>query len=243
MPEGPSILILKEQCGQFNGKKILHVAGNSKVGIERLLGQKIVEFKSYGKNFFICFKTFSLRIHLMLFGSYRINEKKENPPRLALRFKNGELNFYNCVVQIIDEPLDSLYDWECDVMNENWNNEKALKALYNQPDMRACDALLDQHIFAGVGNIIKNEVLYRIKLHPLSTIKAIPDNKLKQMIRQARQYSFDFYDWKKKFELKKHWLAYKQKTCMRCKLPIKVEVLGNTRRRTFFCYNCQKLYK
>ncbi|MER3465444.1 MAG: endonuclease, partial [Chitinophagaceae bacterium] len=36
------------------------------------------------------------------------------------------------------------------------------------------DALLDQEIFSGVGNIIKNEVLYRIEVHPLSTIGALP---------------------------------------------------------------------
>ncbi|MEO5649944.1 MAG: hypothetical protein ABIR03_08480 [Ginsengibacter sp.] len=30
----------------------------------------------------------------------------------------------------------------------------------------ACDALLNHNIFTGVGNIIKNEVLFRIHLHP-----------------------------------------------------------------------------
>ena len=29
-----------------------------------------------------------------------------------------------------------------------------------------CDALLDQTVFAGVGNIIKNEVLFRTGVHP-----------------------------------------------------------------------------
>ncbi|HRO68823.1 MAG TPA: hypothetical protein PK951_00545 [Chitinophagaceae bacterium] len=37
-----------------------------------------------------------------------------------------------------------------------------------------CDALLDQEIFSGVGNIIKNEVLYRIRVHPESLIGDIP---------------------------------------------------------------------
>ena len=243
MPEGPSILILKEECEQFKGRKVLSIEGNSKAGIDRLKGEKVRDFKSYGKNLFICFKSFSVRIHLMLFGSYRINERKELAPRLSLRFKNGELNFYTCVVQIIDEPLDTLYDWERDVMNANWNPAKALATLKLEPESLACDALLNQHIFGGVGNIIKNEVLYRIKAHPVSTIKALPAKKLKELVYEARQYSFDFYHWKKKFELKKHWLVHKQKICRRCNIPIKLEVLGKTKRRTFFCYNCQKLYK
>ena len=243
MPEGPSILILKEECAPFKGKKVLNVSGNSKSGIERLQNQKVLEFKSYGKNLFICFKKFSVRIHLMLFGSYRINERKEFAPRLSLQFTNGELNFYNCVVQIIEENLDELYDWERDVMNDQWNPAKALATLKEQPKLLACDALLDQHIFGGVGNIIKNEILYRIYVHPLSTMKALPAKKLKEMVKEARAYSFDFYHWKKKFELRKHWLVHKQKMCLRCNIPITLEVLGKTKRRTFFCSNCQKLYK
>lgn len=41
--------------------------------------------------------------------------------------------------------------------------------------MVACDALLNQDLFAGSGNIIKNEVLFRIGVHPWSTLGALPD--------------------------------------------------------------------
>ena len=70
-----------------------------------------------------------------------------------------------------------------------------------------CDALLDQDVFAGVGNIIKNEVLYRIGVHPATTIGALPPRKLGEMIKQARLYSFDFLEWKKQYVLRQHWLA------------------------------------
>ena len=68
-------------------------------------------------------------------------------------------------------------------MNENWSAIKARKKLKAQPATLVCDALLSQEIFAGVGNIIKNEVLFRIKVHPLSAIGAMPDAKLKEMVR------------------------------------------------------------
>lgn len=88
MPEGPSIVILKEALHDFIGKKIKDAGGNSKkVDLENLRGKKIVDFKSWGKHFLICFKEFSIRIHLLMFGSYRINEFKENSnPRLSLKF-------------------------------------------------------------------------------------------------------------------------------------------------------------
>ncbi len=84
MPEGPTIIILKEEVQSFIGKKIIKVEGNSRLDIQRLSGKKIIDFKSWGKHFLICFKDFTVRIHFMLFGSYRINEQKESAPRLRL---------------------------------------------------------------------------------------------------------------------------------------------------------------
>ncbi len=103
MPEGPSIIILKEEVQPFIGKKIIKVEGNSKLDIHRLTGQKIVDFKSWGKHFLICFKSFSVRIHFLLFGSYRLNEQKEASPRLRLIFKIAVINFYACCVIFFEE--------------------------------------------------------------------------------------------------------------------------------------------
>ncbi|MGI8951340.1 MAG: DNA-formamidopyrimidine glycosylase family protein [Chitinophagaceae bacterium] len=242
MPEGPSIIILKEAVQQFKGKKIIEVSGNSTLNIERLQNQKIIDFKSWGKHFLICFQNFTVRIHFMLFGSYRINETKETKPRLSLKFNNGELNFYACSIQFIEEDLNKLYDWQSDVMNENWNAKKAREKLKNQPELLVCDALLDQHIFAGVGNIIKNEVLFRIKMHPLSKVGKLPPKQLKLLIDEALNYSFDFLKWKKEFVLKKHWLAHTKKICPRCNIPFIKKHLGKTNRRSFYCENCQILY-
>ena len=110
------------------------------------------------------------------------------------------------------------------------------------PDELVCDALLDQEIFAGVGNIIKNEVLYRIKVHPKTKLGDLPPRKLTQLINEARNYSFDFLKWKKEYTLRKHWLAHTKKTCQRDGDKIVKEYLGKTQRRTFFCNSCQVQY-
>ena len=243
MPEGPSIVILKDLLQDFKGKKLLEIAGNTKVDFSSLKNQSVVAFKSFGKNFFICFKKSSIKIHFMLFGSYRINERKEVGPRLSLYFKNGELNFYACSVKLVEDDLDDLYDWSADVMNETWNPSKAKKKLKTAPKTLVCDALLDQNIFAGVGNIIKNEVLFRIQVHPKTRVGNLPPKKLTELIKQARQYSFDFLEWKKQYVLKKNWLVHTKKICSRDGSKIIKEYLGRTHRRTFFCNTCQKLYK
>jgi endonuclease-8 len=243
MPEGPSLVILKEELQPFKGKKIIAASGNSKQDIQRLEGQKIIDLKTWGKQFLIEFKDFSVRIHFMLFGKYAINEKKDAVPRMALQFAKGEFNTYNCSVKFIEEPLDEVYDWSADVMNDNWDAKAARKKLLAKPEMLATDALLDQNIFAGVGNIIKNEVLYRIKVHPLNKVGDLPAKKLNELIKEARVYSFQFLDWKKAYILKKQWKAHTKKTCLQCNGTIIKEYLGKTARRTFYCANCQVKYR
>lgn len=243
MPEGPSIILLKEAVAQFSGKKIIAVSGNTKVDKAPLLNKKVIAFKSWGKHFLICFKGFTVRIHMLMFGSYRINEKKETPARLSLVFKNGELNLYACSVKIIEGNIGDVYDFTSDVMNEDWDAAAAKKKLKAIPETLICDALLHQDIFSGVGNIIKNEVLYRVKIHPKSKVGKIPPVQLNKLIKEARNYSFDFLEWKRNYVLKKHWLAHTKKICLRCNLPIHKEYTGVFNRRSFFCINCQILFE
>lgn len=242
MPEGPSIVILKGDALQFSGKKVQAVEGNAKIDLDRINGQTVRAFKSWGKQFLICFKDFTVRIHLLLFGSYRINETRNMAPRLGLTFENGTLNFYACSVKLLEGNIDQYYDWSADVMNESWNADNAREKLKNIPGKMICDTLLEQEIFSGVGNIIKNEVLYRVRVQPESLTGSIPEAKIREIIQEARNYSFEFLEWKKKFELKKHWLAHNQKTCYRCDLPFIRKHTGIKNRRSFFCTNCQQLY-
>jgi endonuclease-8 len=243
MPEGPSIVILKEQAARFAGKTIERVHGNTTIDKERLLRERIERVRSWGKHFLLELDEFSLRVHFMLFGSYRIDEDKPwAVPRLSLGFDDGEINFYACSVRYIDMPLDLAYDWWADVMSDCWDPALARKRLRSAPGMLACDALLDQDIFAGVGNIIKNEVLFRIRVHPMSTVGALPPPKLRELVREARQYSFEFYEWKKQFVLRKNWLAHTKRTCPRCHIPFVKAHLGRTSRRSFYCENCQVRY-
>lgn len=243
MPEGPSIVILKEEVHRFTGQKIISITGNSKIDQSRQINQKVLSFKSWGKHFLICFKGFSLRIHFLLFGTYRVNERKEAPVRLNLTFPNGELNLYSCSIKFLEGDIDSHYDWTEDVMNDNWDPEKAKLKFAAVPKKLICDTLLEQDIFSGVGNIIKNEILYRVRVHPESLTGKIPKPKIKRIIQEVRAYSFEFLDWKKKYELKKHWLAHTKTTCLRCNLPIVKKHTGVKKRRSFFCENCQILYR
>lgn len=243
MPEGPTIVLLKEEVASFAGQKVEAVEGNTKLDKEILVNRTVSEFRSWGKHFLICFGNLTVRIHFMLFGSYAVNSRKLNrAPRLSLIFSNGEINFYACSVKFIEGDISTQYEWCADVMNDCWDPKAAKEKLKKKPEMLICDALLTQDIFAGVGNIIKNEVLYRLMIHPESLTGKIPASKIQAVIREARIYSFQFLDWKRNFELKKHYLAHTKSVCERCNLPLVRKNTGIFKRRSFFCPNCQKLF-
>jgi endonuclease-8 len=241
--EGPSLVICKEETAFLKGKKILRASGSSTIEFKRLENKRVKSIRSFGKHLLIQFNSFAIRIHFLMFGSYRINERRERIPRLSLEFEKDELNFYSCAIRIIEDDLNAVYDWASDVMSNQWDPAKARRKLKKFPAMNVGDALLDQTIFAGVGNIIKNEVLYRLCIHPNSRIGGLPPRKLTALINEARNYSFDFYEWKKLFVLRKHWQIYKKKKCKRCGAPVILEHTGDNPRRSFYCENCQILYK
>lgn len=244
MPEGPSIVMLRELAASFAGGTIRRVTGNAKIDLNRLSGCRVVTVRSFGKQLLIELpNALAIRVHLLMFGTYRINEDRDVPPRLHLRFdEDRQLNFYSCSVRLLDGNLDDLYDWRGDVMSTHWRPALARAKLREMPRALVCDALLDQTVFAGVGNIIKNEVLFRIRVHPLSEVGALSSHKLRQLVEQTRTYSFQFLAWKRVHLLAKHWLVYNRGRCPRHDIPLQRANLGKTNRRSFFCERCQKLY-
>lgn len=242
MPEGPSIVILREAAAKFDGKVVRKVSGNSKLDLARMEGRKVRSIRSWGKHFLVDFGDFSLRVHMLMFGTYRIDDPKPVPARVSLSFDNGQLDFYSSSLKYVEGPLEDSYDWRSDVLSPEWSPRLAREKLKKRPDVLVCDALLDQSIFSGVGNIIKNEVLFRIKVQPESPVGHLPPAKLTALIREARDYSYDFLEWKKRFVLRQHWLVNAKSHCPDCGAKLVRAYLGTTHRRTFYCPNCQVKY-
>lgn len=243
MPEGPSIIILKEQLVPFKNKKVLKAYGYADIDFNLINNQKITDFISHGKHTFICFKNYFLSIHLMMFGTYRINTRKENNPVLSLEFKTGEINFYTSQVKLFEGKPKDFFSWETDVMSEEWNPKYVENIINTTKDTKVCDALLNQDIFTGVGNIIKNEALFNSKIHPESLTHSLPTKKIKVLITETEKYSLNFLKWKKEGLLSQKWKVYEKKICSRCNISLIKAKLGKGKRSTYFCANCQILYK
>src|ERR1700744_6770586 len=94
MPEGPSLVLLKEQLKPFKGRRVTAANGYAKnVDPDLLKGNRLTDIKTWGKHLLLVFEDFALRVHLGLFGSYKINAPVKKNAALHLQFGDEEVNF------------------------------------------------------------------------------------------------------------------------------------------------------
>jgi endonuclease-8 len=247
--EGPSLYLAKEQLRPFRKKTVLEVSGNTKLDKAMFLGREVKDIFSWGKHLVFQFDDFALRIHFMLFGTFEANidgvwvtgdYRRARTPRLALRLENGIINTYNCSLRLIESRCAKReYDFSIDIMSPKWDPNAALKRMRAQPDSEISDVLLDQTVFAGVGNIIKNEVLSLTLIAPRRKVRDLSLRERKAVIEEARAFSKQFYRWRKKFVLKKNLRAHRRSQCPHCGSKQTWEKTGTRERWAHWCPVCQ----
>ncbi|XP_063771172.1 endonuclease 8-like 2 [Pseudophryne corroboree] len=191
-----------------------------------------------------------LRFHFGLYGSVRANELsrarqgnkrgdwKDPTPRLILHFDAGRfLVFYNCRMTWCSSPF---VEPTCDILSPQFDKEKALHAL-SRP-RAVCLTLMDQRHFSGVGNIIKNEILFLAQTHPLSLGSHLPAETLVALIDHAVSFTAEWLRHKMQNRgLRYH--IYMKEYCERGHKVVK-ESIGppsGLKRLTWYCPTCQKL--
>lgn len=247
--EGPSLHLAAQQLQPFTGKRIEGVRGNTTIGRERLQGQQVSRIFAWGKHLVLQCDGFALRVHFLLFGSYEADVegvtvtgdyKRAREPRLALTFPNGELRMYSCSVRWLETAnAHATYDHRVDVLARQWDPAHALRQVAAHPDTEIADVLLDQEIFAGVGNIIKNEVLSLERIAPTTPVRRLRPAQRTALVKRARSFSQQFLRWRKKFVLRKHLKIHRRSACPHCGGPVKHERTGQRQRISHYCPVCQ----
>lgn len=244
--EGPSLFLAQEQLKPFKKQVIQAASGNTKSLIPAdLVGLPIRDLFSWGKHLVFQFDDFAFRIHFMLFGTFEAevdgawvtgDYRRAREPRLALTFENGQFLAFNCSVKVLEtKNAKKEYDFTRDIMHRTWDAEAAFKSVRAEPSEMIADTLLDQDIFAGVGNIIKNEVLSITKLAPQHLVRDLPPKKLREVISETRAFSLQFYRWRKKFVLRKNLKAHGRGTCPYCGNKLIKKKVGKRERWAYWC--------
>lgn len=253
MVEAPKIKIFYNKIKKYINKYIKKIKSNKKE-YDILVGQIIKNIYFIGKHTWFEFEDFYMRIHFIMYGRININKLyKKRKPQLTLYIDKNKIYFYKSSIKIIKGTdlkkyliSKEIYDISNDSYSEKLHKKFIKKNLDKFKNVYITDFILDQRLFPGVGNILKNEVLYQSKIHPKLKVKKININKIYYIIDLLKIICDKMYFYEKNINennfskifnnvRNKVFKIYNKSICTYCNQKIKIKYLGNTNRKTYYC--------
>ena len=220
---------------------------------DEVLGRKLKRVETFGKNIVLIFNDIAIRLHLLMFGSIHIYDLNENllkpwqRVRLLMKGEDKKLAVYNAPIVEIDRTEKIFKKLKNqlgpDPLREEWNREEAVKRIEAYKEQKIGVVMLNQSVIAGVGNILRNEILFRAKINPERLVKNLKKEEIESIVENAEKLSVKFLKFKlEKRRLKPILMVYNRyrKPCMICGSPIKFYMQEPIKRKTFVCEKCQK---
>ena len=117
-------------------------------------------------------------------------------------------------------------------------------ARYCEAERTVAEALLDQRVACGVGNVYKSEVLWACELHPFTPVGALDNEQRAKLIEKAAELLRANLDTPTRVTASgspEGLAVYGRfgKPCLRCSTPIEVRKHGQQARVTYWCPSCQ----
>jgi endonuclease-8 len=138
-----------------------------------------------------------------------------------------------------------------DILAPELDEAEFLRRLRSDDQTRGIgDALLDQRIIAGIGNIWKCEGCYMASVDPWRTVGDVSDDHVLAIVRAARplmQLSVEQgrpVTWKPEIPARggqnRHWVYNRDgRPCRNCDTIVQARPQGDDNRTTFWCPACQ----
>jgi endonuclease-8 len=210
----------------------------------------IQKVEAHGKQFRIHFSDQRiLLIHLMMWGSWRIYRKGESWDKPIQRARvifytnsHTAVVFSAPVVKLLTpSELQDDPKWGNlgpDPLRPDFCSKEFFKRLDQQSSREIGDVLLDQQVIAGVGNILRIEILFRSHVHPKRRIGSLSKEEKTILVYWILQL---FRKWMREIKRKNTWIQiYRRsgKPCPNCGNPI--QFFRQAGRITYACPNCQR---
>jgi len=251
MAEGDTILRTARRIEAAIGNQELRVRalnGRSRAArVERLNGHRLDRVESRGKHLLLHLGHLVLHSHLGMNGSWQVCRRgdrwrkqasaawvKLSGERMeAVQFGGPTLRVLN-VAQLRRDP--TLARLGPDILAPDFEVAAAVGALRLSSDRELGDALLDQRLLAGVGNVFKSEACFAAKSNPWNPIAELSDDELEEVLAAARSLMQDSVA-----RGRPNPAIYRRagQPCPTCGAPIAARGQGDANRRTYWCPRCQ----
>jgi len=145
-----------------------------------LTGERVDEVLSRGKHLFIRVGPASIHSHLKMDGSWRISPRGVADHKIRIVLRAGRVTAAGIdlgVLEILDRDcdLDAVSHLGPDLLGDDWDPQRAAANLTADPNRPIAEALLDQRVMAGVGNVYSNELCFIFGRLPTSTVNTLTD--------------------------------------------------------------------
>src|SRR5882757_10985305 len=155
-----------------------------------LSGHVVDEVCSRGKHLFIRVGPASIHSHLKMDGSWRVGSRPVRVDhRARIILEAGEIRAVGIDLGVL-EVLDRFHDDAAvahlgpDLLGEDWDAAIAAANLVADPDRPLAEALLDQRVMAGIGNVYCNELCFVSGRLPTAPAGALADPR--RLVARAR---------------------------------------------------------
>ena len=274
MPEGDAIYrAARALHNALAGHKVIKFetayAHLARVDVDTpLVGRAIERCEAAGKHLLIRFQgDLILRTHMRMSGSwhlYRHGERWQRAPhtmRLRLDTEQWVAVAFNVpVAEFISsrtlETTDPVATLGPDLLKPNFDRAEAVRRVIAAGAMPIADALLNQRLVTGMGNIYKCEVLFLAGVHPDTPASGVPVAQLEPLldtaqsllaanVREGTPGQIQTYRSLRRTDKMANasdsfWVyARAGKPCRKCGTPIESKQSGLNARRTYWCPRCQ----
>lgn len=246
MPEGDSLHRAAARLQPLVGDRVAATSPNPRALVTNVAkaidGRVLESVEAVGKNLLLRFDGgVVIRSHLRMSGRWRVRPAGERPwrglPWLVLRTDRWEATQWNGpVLRLDDGRVGSLGP---DLLADATTVELVLQRL------RAADqgslvgeALLDQRLVAGIGNMWLAELLWHGRVSPWARLADVSAEALEESLNWGRRAMREAVRGARPSRA-----VYRRagRACPRCGEPVRSRGLGDANRTAYWCPRCQPL--
>ncbi len=271
MPEGPTIRATGDILRKaLQGQRIEHFESQFKKAkledwVTKVQGQVVRQVRVHGKNLFFDLENdWTLYTHMLMWGSWHVYLKAD-PWLKEARKARIVIETATQTVVLFSAPKADLIHASAlaqhqtselgpDLLKDDWqerDTHEAWSRLRTAGATPLGGAIMDQTIIAGIGNILKSEILFKTRFHPLRRSDSLNEAEFLQLIdvsRHLMELAYKTRGFKEVFlppilQQATGKLGYvygrRGQPCFNCGTSIQMVRQGPLERMTFFCPHCQ----